>query len=128
MKQNLPSFLLVLLLTVSFSFAKAQVAGSGTATISNDLIIVLNEAAPLVADYSFDISQIKFENKEEAERFFSLCHDNLMNFSVSYESKTASVHISLEYMEPRGWGIKEYNEYFLKLSERYRQTYAVVIE
>jgi hypothetical protein len=51
-----------------------------------------------------------------------------MNYTVNFEAKTASVHISLEYMAPRGWGVAEYNNYFVKLSERYRGTYTAIQE
>lgn len=127
MTQNLRSFFSVLLLLISFHFvANAQTATTGNATISSDFVITLNGEAPLAADYTFDISQLKFSSKEEAERFFSLCRDNLMNYTVNYDAKTATVHISLQYMEPRGWGISEYNEYFTKLAERYRNVYQAI--
>lgn len=127
MKQVLRSLLLILLITVSFQFSSsAQTAGK--ATINKDLVIHLNTDAPLVADYTFDISDLGFAAKEDAETFFNRCRDNLLNYTVNFETKTATVHISLEYMEPRGWGLSEYNEYFSKVSERYRSTYAALGE
>ncbi len=127
MKQILRSLLVSLLITVSFQFtASAQTAGS--ATIGKDLVIHLNTDAPLVSDYTFDISNLGFTSMEEAEIFFSRCRDNLMNYTVNNETKTATVHISLQYMEPRGWGLSEYNAYFSKVSEHYRSVFAAISE
>jgi len=127
MKQTLRSLVLTLLISFSISFAsKSQVAVN--ASIGSDFVIHLNENTPLVSDYTFDISSMNFDSKEESEHFFSMCRDNLLNYSVNYDAKTASVHISLEYMEPRGWGINEYIGYFQKVSERYRKTYEAISE
>lgn len=127
MKQILRSLLVTFLITISVHIsASAQTAGS--ATIGKDLVIHLNMDAPLVADYTFDISNLGFKAKEDAEIFFSRCRDNLMNYTVNFETKTATVHISLEYMEPRGWGLSEYNEYFSKVSEHYRSVFAAIGE
>jgi len=127
MKQKLLPALLSLLITVSFSFsAGAQIANTGNAVIGSDFVIHLDEASPLVADYTFDISKISFTGKDQAEKFFSICRDNLLSYTVNYEAKTATVHIGLQYMESRSWGVSDYNAYFVKTSERYRHTFEAI--
>ncbi len=116
----------ILLVSVTAFYTSAQTAVKGTATINSDLVIHIDETQALVADYSFDISAMHFNSQTACERYFSLCRDNILTYSVDYATKTASVHLALEYMEPRGWGVAEYNEYFQKVSERYRSTLSVV--
>lgn len=120
--------LLLLLVFATAALVTAQTPEKGKATITSDLVIHLDVATPLVADYAFDISPIAFKDQAAAERFFSLCRDNIVSYSLDYETKTANMHIAIELMEPRGWDLTEYNEYFGKLSERYRSTLAVVNE
>lgn len=127
MKQLLQKLTVLLLLVSATTLTSwAQAPGRGTATIANNMVIHLDTEAPLVADYSFSISAISFKDAAAAERFFSLCRDNLMTYTVDYASKVATVHLMLEFTEPRGWGVNEYNEYFTKVGERFRQTLTVV--
>ena len=129
MKQNLLKLAFSLLLVSStVVVALAQAPVNGTASINSELVIVLDETAPLVADYTFDISGMHFNSKEAAERYFSLCRDNILSYTVNYDAKTANVHLSLQFMEPRGWDVKDYNAYFVKLGDRYRSTMTVVNE
>lgn len=129
MKQYLRKLAMSLLLVSATTvFISAQTTAAGTATIGSDMVIHLDEASPLVADYTFSITGLTFKSKEACERYFSLCRDNILSYTVNYDTKTATVHLMLEYMEPRGWGVKEYNEYFQKVSDRYRSTIQVVNE
>lgn len=129
MKQLLQKLTFSLLLVSAVTFtASAQATERGNATIDAGLVIHLDETEPLVADYSFSISTIAFKDEAAAVRFFGLCRDNIVSYTLDWAAKTATVHIALEYMEPRGWDIVKYNEYFSKLSERYRTTLSVVNE
>lgn len=129
MKQTVQKLTLSLLLVfATATLVTAQTPEKGKATITSDLVILLDAATPLVADYVFDISPIAFKDQAAAERYFSLCRDNIVSYTLDYDKKLATVHIALELMEPRGWDLVEYNEYFVKLSERYRSTLAVVNE
>lgn len=129
MKQTVQKLTLSLLLVfATATLVTAQTPAKGKATITSDLVILLDVATPLVADYVFDISPIAFKDQAAAERYFSLCRDNIVSYTLDYDKKLATVHIALELMEPRGWDLIEYNEYFVKLSERYRSTLAVVNE
>lgn len=129
MKQTVQKLTLSLLLVfATATLVTAQTPAKGKATITSDLVILLDVATPLVADYVFDISPIAFKDQAAAERYFSLCRDNIVSYTLDYDKKLSTVHIALELMEPRGWDLIEYNEYFVKLSERYRSTLAVVNE
>ncbi len=129
MKQIVQKLTLSLLLVfATTALVTAQTPEKGKATITSDLVILLDVSTPLVADYVFDISPISFKDQAAAERYFSLCRDNIVSYVLDYEKKLATVHIAIELMEPRGWDLIEYNEYFVKLSERYRSTLAVVNE
>ena len=129
MKQTVQKLTLSLLLVfATATLVTAQTPEKGKATITSDLVILLDAATPLVADYVFDISPIAFKDQAAAERYFSLCRDNIVSYTLDYDKKLATVHIALELMEPRGWDLVEYNEYFVKLSERYRSTLVVVNE
>lgn len=129
MKQLLQKLTVILLLVSATSLtAWAQTPDKGKATIADNMVIRLDTESPLVSDYSFSISAIAFKDAAAAERFFSLCRDNLMTYTVDYAAKVATVHLMLAYTEPRGWGITEYNEYFAKVGERYRSTLEVVNE
>ena len=118
----------LLLVSATATMVTAQTPDVGKATINSDMVIILDESTPLVADYVFDISKISFKSKEATERYFSLCRDNILNYTVNYDTKMATIHLMLEFMEPRGWDVKEYNEYLSKLGERYRSTIQVVNE
>lgn len=129
MKQIIYKFALSLLLvSASFIYASAQAVTPGHATIDESLVIRLDTNTPLTADYSFSISTMSFKDEAAAVRYFSMCRDNILTYTVDYAARTATVHLALEWMEPRGWDVAEYNEYFGKLAERYRTTLAVVNE
>lgn len=129
MKQLLQKLTVILLLVSAVNLtSSAQAPVRGEATIADNMVIRLDTESPLVADYSFSISAIAFKDAAAADRFFGLCRDNLMTYTVDYATNVATVHLMLEYTEPRGWGITEYNEYFAKLGERYRSTLGVVNE
>ncbi len=129
MKQLLQKLTFSLLLVSAVTFmASAQTPDRGNATIDANMVIHLDETQPLVADYSFSFSAIAFKNEAAATRFFGLCRDNIVSYNLDWAAKTATVHIALEYMEPRGWDIVKYNDYFSKLAERYRTTLSVVNE
>ncbi|MFI5170819.1 MAG: hypothetical protein ACHQFW_00425 [Chitinophagales bacterium] len=124
--QKLAFSLLLVSLTVTLTTAQSPVIGK--ATINTDMVITLDKSGPLVADYSFDISGMGLRNKEAAERYFSLGRDNLVSYTVNYDTKTATVHLMLDLTQPRGWDVDQYNEYFVKVSERYRSNMTVVNE
>ena len=129
MKQIVQKLTLSLLLVfATATLVTAQTPEKGKATINSNLIILLDVTTPLVADYVFDISPITFKDQAATERFFLIIHDNIVSYTLDYEKKTATVHIALELMEPRGWDVNKYNDYFVKLSERYRSTLAMVNE
>lgn len=129
MKQLLHKIALSLLLvSATFIAANAQAPAAGNASIDANLVIQLDPNAPLVSVYTFPISTMAFKNEEAAVRYFSLCRDNILNYTVDYAAKTATVTLGLQFTEPRGWGLTEYNEYFAKVAERYRSTLAVVNE
>ncbi len=128
MKQILQSLAFSLLLVSSTSLVTGQSSTIGKATISSEMVITLDESSPLIADYVFDISGISFKNKEAAERYFNLSQDNILKYSVNYDTKLATVHIMIEHMAPRGWDVAKYNEYLGKVSERYRNNLMVVNE
>ena len=129
MKQIVQKLTLSLLLVfATATLVTAQTPEKGKATINSHLIILLDVSTPLVADYVFDISPISFKDQAATERFFRIIHDNIVSYTLDYENKTATVHIALELMEPRGWDVNKYNDYFVKLSERYRSTLAMVNE
>lgn len=129
MKQIVQKLTLSLLLVFATgTIVTAQAPVKGKATINSDLVILLDVSTPLVADYVFDISSLKFKDQAATERFFRLGHDNLVSYTLDYEKKLATVHIATELMEPRGWDLSNYNEYFVKLSERYRSTFEMVNE
>ncbi|MEZ5013463.1 MAG: hypothetical protein R2794_04165 [Chitinophagales bacterium] len=119
-----------ILLLVSFSsvIVTAQTAEKGTATINSAMVITLNTETPLVADYDFDISAMHFVSKEAAEEYFAKCRDNIVNYTVDFEKHTATIHLMLEFMEPRGWTVADYNAYLAKVSSRYQSVYSVVNE
>ena len=118
----------LLLVSASFLYASAQAPTPGHAAIDANLVISLDTDAPLTADYTFSISTMSFKDEAAAVRYFSLCRDNILTYTVDYAARTATVHIALEWMEPRGWDVAQYNEYFAKVAERYRNTLAVVNE
>ena len=129
MKQIVQKLTLSLLLVfATATLVTAQTPEKGKATINSNLIVLLDVSTPLVADYVFDISPISFKDQAATERFFRIIHDNIVSYTLDYENKTATVHIALELMEPRGWDVNKYNDYFVKLSERYRSTLAMVNE
>ena len=129
MKQIVQKLTLSLLLVfATATLVTAQTPEKGKATINSNLIILLDVTTPLVADYVFDISPITFKDQAATERFFRIIHDNIVSYTLDYENKTATVHIALELMEPRGWDVNKYNDYFVKLSERYRSTLTMVNE
>lgn len=125
MKKLLPKISFVLFLSVGATFAvKAQTPGN--ATIDKNFVITINANAPVVSDYVFDISAIPFKDEAQAEKFFKRNTDNLVSYSVDFANKTATVHLALQYVEPRGWGVTEWNNYFGGLSQRYTLTYQAV--
>ncbi len=128
MKPILQKLTFALLFVSVTSFLAAQTASKGSAEISVDLVITLSDASPLVADYTFNMSGIPFKNKAAAVEFFKIIHDNLMSYTLDYDTHLATVHIAKELMDPRGWGIAEYNAYFSKTSERYLNVLAAVNE
>ena len=129
MKQIVQKLTLSLLLVfATATLVTAQTPEKGKATINSNLIVLLDVSTPLVADYVFDISPISFKDQAATERFFRIIHDNIVSCTLDYENKTATVHIALELMEPRGWDVNKYNDYFVKLSERYRSTLTMVNE
>ncbi len=129
MKQIVQKLTLSLLLVfATATLVTAQTPEKGKATINSNLIVLLDVSTPLVADYVFDISPISFKDQAATERFFRIIHDNIVSYTLDYENKTATVHIALELMEPRGWDVNKYNDYFVKLSERYRSTLTMVNE
>lgn len=130
MKQLLFRISLSLLLVSGLTiFASAQaVATPGNATISSDMVIQIDSAAPLMETYTFSIAGISFDNEEAATRFFSMSRDNILNYTLDFTKKTVTVKLGLQFTEPRGWGVTEYNAYFATLAERYRTTLAIVNE
>jgi len=121
--RHLLSVFLVVVSAVS-TFAQA----SGTATIDANMVISLNADAPLVSEYTFKIDKVGFKDEAAAVRFFGLCRDNIVNYTVNYVAGTATVTLGLQFTEPRGWGLAEYNNYFQTLAERYRTTLSIVNE
>jgi hypothetical protein len=118
---------LTLILLISFtSILPLSAQSTGTATIDNYLLVELNTESPLASDYVIDISNLSFKNQQAAEWFFNRLHDNLMTYTVDYPAKKATLHIDLKHMQPQGWGVAEYNDYFIKATDRYRQTFDAV--
>lgn len=130
MKQILTKLSLFLLLVSGLTMVSSAqaVATPGTATISSDMVIQIDPAATLMENYTFSIAAIPFASEEAATRFFSMSRDNILNYTLDYEKKSVTVKLGLQYTEPRGWGVVEYNEYFGILAERYRTTLAIVNE
>ncbi len=125
MKQQVQKLFLFFLISFTTTLTlRAQ--SPATATIDNNFLVILDDKAPLVSDYTIDISKLSFKDQLAAEMFFARLHDNLMTYTVDYPAKKATVHIELIYMQPQGWGVVEYNNYLLKASNRYRQTFDAV--
>jgi len=130
MKQLLTKLTLFLLLVSGFSLVSSAqaVATPGNATISSDMVIQIDPAAPLIENYVFSIAAVPFKSEEAANRFFSMSRDNILNYTLDYTKKTVTVKLGLQFTEPRGWGVAEYNTYFGNLAERYRTTLSIVNE
>lgn len=129
MKQLLYKISLSLLLvSTSFFYVSAQSPAVGNASIDNNLIIQIDPDAPLMEEYTFSISPLSFKDETAANRFFSLCRDNILTYTLDYAQGTATVKLGLQFTEPRGWDVPAYNEYFAKVAERYRMTLSVVNE
>ncbi len=118
----------LLLVSAAFFYASAQAPAVGTASIDANLVIQIDPTKPLMETYTFSISTMAFKDEAAANRFFSLCRDNILNYTLDYANKTATVKLGLQFTEPRGWDVNEYNEYFAKAAERYRMMLTVVNE
>jgi hypothetical protein len=129
MKQLLQklAFLLLLVSAVTLT-SRAQAPEKGKASISEGNLITLDITEPLVAEYTFSYATMVFKNDAAAERYFMLCRDNLVTYTVDLTKKEATVQLRLSSTDPRGWGVAEYNAYFAKVAERYQQMQAVVNE
>lgn len=127
MKQLLQKLAFSLLLVSAVTFTTwAQAPAKGSAAINGENVITLDITEPLVAEYTFSIATMGFKDDAAAERFFLLCRDNLLTYSVDVAKKEATVQLRLESTDPRGWGVAEYNAYFIKVADRYRQIQSVV--
>lgn len=126
MKQLLQKLMFSLLLVSAVSLTGwAQSAVSGKAVISPELVITLDETAPLATQYVFSVEGLNLKDAASAERFFKLCEDNTAYYSVDYSKREATVFLR-EGVRPKTFTVADYNAYFTHIAERYTRMWNVV--
>jgi hypothetical protein len=126
MKQLLQKLLFSLLLVSAVSLTGwSQSPVSGKAVISQELIITLDETAPLSTQYVFSVEGLDLKDAASAEYFFKLCHDNTAHFSVDYIKREATVYLQ-EGVKPKTFTVADYNAYFTQIAARYTRMWNVV--
>lgn len=104
----------------SSSFAQAT---SPAAIVNDKMEFIIPTDVALTSTYVVDISSMNFKDADAAFKFFKSMTDNLVNSTVDYAAGQATIHLHLDYAV-EGWGIAEWNNYFVKTSERYRKAFA----
>ncbi|GAB3537895.1 hypothetical protein GCM10027443_31700 [Pontibacter brevis] len=88
------------------------------ATITKDKLIILDESAPLQADYIIDISHLDFEDEKSAMSFFDSYRDNLVQIKVDFNNKNITLYLFHENIIGAAWSVSDWNKYLANKHER----------
>lgn len=113
-------FIIICISLVAGSSAFSQ--SMSVATINENFVITLPENLPLSDTYQLDISSITFKNQQDCADFFDMMHEIVVNYTVKYDEKLVLISLSYDNRNP-GWGIKEWNTYFLNRSQKMQKVY-----
>lgn len=114
-----------LFIIICISLAAATPAFSQSmpvASINENFVITLPENLPLSDTYRLDISSITFKNQQDCAAFFDMMHEIVVNYNVKYDEKLVLITLSYDNRNT-GWGIKEWNTYFLNRSQKMQKVY-----
>jgi len=119
MTRKLTNFLWILLIG---SPAFAQLEGHddhGTAIITEELCVTLDDEKPIQEFYAIDITHLDFESAKIANDRFGFISNNLLTYSVEFESNTAYLQVHLDRTsEPKD--INWWNDYLDSLCGLYQ--------
>lgn len=118
-KLYLLTLLAAMISFTTFNRANAQ-AEFPVASFDDNMILTIPSDVPLTQFYTIDISGMDFKDAAAADRFFRSMTDNLVRANVDFAAQKATLQIMTQYTESMGWGLTEWNNYFVSVSERYQ--------
>jgi hypothetical protein len=119
MKGKLTNFLWVFLFASPAFTQIDEHDDHGTASITEELCVTLDAESPIQEFYAIDISHLDFESAKVANDRFGFISNNLLTYSVDFESETAYLQVHLDRTsEPKD--IVWWNDYIESLCGLYQ--------
>ncbi len=72
---------------------------------------------------TLDISALQFKDEANAVKFFNSIKNNLVEFSLDYSTKTATMNLFPERLGTHEWTLANWNEYISGMGQRCTTTY-----
>lgn len=103
--------LAIAIFTISVvSISNASVSEPVKASIEKDFIIHLPADVQLSDSYIVDISELPFRTPADAEKFFDMFSENVVNYKVMHADNTMILYLNTDIMPD--WTLTDWNTYF----------------
>ena len=114
-------FITPVLLTAALLFSASGF--TQTVKLDDHFSIQLTSQTLEQKSVQFDITGLNFKDEADAQKFFNSIQNNLVNFSVDYATKTATMFLYPERLGKTIWTIEDWNQYLDATSQRCTTTY-----
>lgn len=91
--------------------------------IDHQFQVQLTDAMLQSGAVQIDISALQFADEATAQKYFKSIANNLVEFTLDYNTHTATMHLFPERLGKHTWTLADWNAYLQTMSARCSETY-----
>ena len=87
------------------------------ATVDANMLVVLDDSAPVKSVYTADISNMSFKDEASAKKAFNHVSSNLVSYEVNWDDQTVAIFVHNDRLK-EDRSIQDWNKYFFNKTQR----------
>lgn len=123
MKKFIFAFVIAVTITIQLSAQVSPAQTSPSAKVGTGWVITLPPESRLQNTYTLDMGEMKFNDVDAMEKYFSIYDDDIVSYKVNRLNNTVMLEFDPEYIASHSWTIDMANAYLEKEAADMQKAY-----